>query len=136
MVPGQVMAAMAGGTHHCWTLDEIHAQLGAAGFEPDPSTVFRAVGRLEAEGVIRSVALDGRRGYYEVASGHHEHLVCIGCGDIEAVPCGLVASWVEEIRRTSRFEVDDHQFVLRGRCRRCREADISPSGKPGGGGRR
>ncbi len=118
---------MAGGDRHCWTIDDLRAGLDAAGSGPDPSTVFRAVGRLEAEGVVSRVVIDERRTHYELAGEHHEHLVCDGCGEVEAVPCGLLSSWVEQVRRQCGFEVVDHEVVLRGRCRRCR-----PPGGPTG----
>ena len=119
VVPEQLEAVMSGGDRHCWTLEQLHDDLRTAGHPADPSTVFRALGRLEAQGVVRTVPIDGRRGHYELAGEHHEHLVCEGCRRIEAVPCGLVASWVEQVRATCGFEVAGHQLVLRGWCRRC-----------------
>ena len=123
MVPEQLRAVMTDGARHCWTLDELHDGLRAVGHEADPSTIFRAIGRLEAHGVVRAVALDDRRSRYELAGEHHEHLVCERCGGIDAVPCGLVASFVEQVRRTCGFEVEGHQLVLRGRCRSCQAVE-------------
>lgn len=136
VVPEQVKVVMTGGARHCWTLDELHDELRTAGHEADPSTVFRALGRLQAQGVVRTVALDDRRGRYELAGDHHEHLVCEGCGGVEAVPCGLVTRWVDQVRRTCGFEVSDHQLVLRGRCRRCRSEGPASGGPTSGAGRR
>ena len=132
VVPEQVRAVMTEGERHCWTLDELHDGLRAVGHDADPSTIFRALGRLEAHGVVRAVALDDRRSRYELAGEHHEHLVCERCGGIDAVPCGLVASFVDQVRRTWGFAVEDHQLVLRGRCRRCQAAEpAAPSGSVG-----
>jgi Fur family ferric uptake transcriptional regulator len=125
VVPERLQAVMSDGARHCWTLDELHDGLRTAGHDADPSTIFRALGRLEAQGVVRTVSLDGRRGRYELAGEHHEHLVCEGCGAIEAVPCGLVAAWADQVRRECGFEVEGHQLVLRGRCRRCRAGQDS-----------
>ena len=130
VVPDQLEAVMSAGTRHCWTLEQLHDELRTAGHPADPSTVFRALGRLEAQGVVRTVAIDGRRGHYELAGEHHEHLVCEECGRIEAVPCGLVASWVEQVRQTCGFEVAGHQLVLRGRCRRCLGAEPAGPARP------
>ena len=129
MVPERLKSVMSEGARHCWTLDELHDGLCAAGHGADPSTIFRALGRLEARGVVRAVNLDGRRSRYELAGAHHEHLVCEGCGGIDAVPCGLVVSFVEQVRRTCGFEVEGHQLVLRGRCRSCQIAE--PAAPPG-----
>ena len=126
VVPEQVRAVMAGGGRHCWTLAELQEGLGALGVVPDPSTVFRAVGRLEVSGVVRRVELDERRAHFELAGEHHEHLVCDGCGEVEAVPCALVVTWVEEVRRECGFEVSDHEVLLRGRCWRCRRPGRQP----------
>lgn len=117
-MPEQVRAVMAAGDRHCWTLAQVQEGLEAVGSGADLSTASRAVGRLEASGVVRRVDLDERRTRDEVASEHHEHLICDGCGAVEPMPCAVVVSWVQRVRRERGCGVSDHEVVLRGRCRR------------------
>lgn len=115
---------------HCWDLDELKDGLACRGLEPDPSSVFRAVSRLEEAGRVVRVPIDDRRGHYEVAGDHHEHLVCEACGAVEPIDCSVVASLGEKVRATSGFVVTGHQVVLSGTCARCL-ADSWPAAAPG-----
>lgn len=119
VIAGQVLALMRDEDRHCWSLDELKDGLAGRGLDPDPSSVFRAVSRLEEAGQVVRVPLDDRRGHYEVAGDHHEHLHCEVCGGIEPIDCSVVASLVDQVRASSGFVVTGHQVVLSGTCARC-----------------
>lgn len=131
VISEQVLDLMADDARHCWTLDDLQDGLVGRGLAPDPSSVFRAVTRLEDAGRVVRVAVDERRGHFEVAGGHHEHLVCDACGGIEPITCAVVASLVDQVRTSSGFVVTDHHVVLSGTCARCaggRDAEPTKGG--------
>ena len=130
VIAEQVLDLMRAGGRHCWSLDDLKDALVRRGLEPDPSSVFRAVVRLEDAGQVVRVPIDDRRGHYEVAGEHHEHLICEACGGIEPIDCSVVASLVEKVRATSGFAVTGHQVVLSGTCERC--LDASPRASAAG----
>ena len=106
---------------HCWTLDELHDDLGRRGLAPNASSVFRAVCGLERAGTVVRVALGDGRGRYELASEHHDHLVCGTCGRVEPLACSIVADLASRVRAWSGFLVSGHQLVLSGTCGTCAE---------------
>jgi Fur family ferric uptake transcriptional regulator len=60
-------------------------------------------------------------------TGHHHHLVCRRCGDVQDLEgCVLrkpvLARLEQRIRRTTRFRVLDHDLRLYGVCARCGSA--------------
>jgi Fur family ferric uptake transcriptional regulator len=127
VIAQQVLDLMEADGRHCWSLDELREGLLCRGLEPDPSSIFRAVVRLEEAGWVVRVPIDDRRGRYEVAGDHHEHLVCESCGVIEPIACSVVASLVETVRASSGFAVTGHHVVLSGTCTRCL-GSMAPTG--------
>ena len=88
----------------------------------DASSVFRAVQRLESDGVIRRLELADGRSHFELAGEHHDHLRCDACGALAAVPCGVVDTMLTAVERQTGFAVSGHQLVLTGKCHECTEA--------------
>ena len=119
VISEQVLELVRADDRHCWTLDDLHGGLVGRGLAPDPSSVFRAVARLEDAGRLVRVPIDDRRGHFEAAGDHHEHLVCEACGDIEPISCSVVNSLADQVRESSGFVVTRHQVLLSGTCARC-----------------
>ena len=119
VIAEQMLELMHESSRHCWTLDDLQDGLMRRGHASDLSSVFRAVTRLENGGQVARVPIDDRRGHYEIAGDHHEHLVCESCGTIEPVACSTVASLAEEVRGATGFVVTGHWVVLSGTCARC-----------------
>lgn len=69
-----------------WTVAQIHADLADA----DLSTVYRNVNALVENGILQTVAVQGKETHYELASrGHHAHRICRSCGAAFCVPCPI-----------------------------------------------
>ena len=81
------------------------------------ATVYRGLKRLQAEGLVRAVALPGHAPRYEAAGyGHHHHFYCTRCDrvfDVDACP-GEMSKLAP-----AGFRVDDHDLTLHGRCADC-----------------
>lgn len=119
MIPERLAGLMSEASHHCWTVEELQQALADRGLESDPSSVFRAVNRLEDQGVVRKVTLGDRRTRYEMDGDHHEHLVCDVCAAVEPVPCAVVEGLSRQVRDSCGFVVSGHRLVLTGTCRAC-----------------
>ncbi|HZU18463.1 MAG TPA: transcriptional repressor [Candidatus Dormibacteraeota bacterium] len=109
------------GGRHAWSIEELHRELIASGRRADQSSVFRAVTYLHDRGQLVRVVVDGKA-RYEVASPHHDHVRCEGCGALAPLP-GCVLEGLEhlepEVKAGTGFAVTGHQLVLTGRCPRC-----------------
>ena len=125
-ISAALVALMQEGERHAWTLEELHADLARRGAENDFSSVFRAAERLAATGSIRKLALEDGRARFELASRHHDHLLCTRCGELLAVPCVLAADDVAALERATGAAILEHHLVLNGVCRRCRTAPGGP----------
>lgn len=123
LIAEQVLEIMRRPVRHCWTLDELQDDLARRGLAPNPSSVFRAVCGLERSGTVVRVPVGDGRGHYEVASEHHDHLVCSTCGRMEPLACSIVADLASRVRVWSGFLVSGHQLVLSGTCGTCAGED-------------
>jgi Fur family ferric uptake transcriptional regulator len=103
---------------------ELHDQIGPT---VPLSSLYRSLAVLEAAGVV--VPHFGAKGLtrYELGewlTGHHHHLICVGCGVVEdiAVPRAQetrVRELVDEISSFASFTPLDHAIEIEGRCARC-----------------
>src|ERR1041385_1172008 len=120
-VSAAMVALMAQGERHAWTLEELQLALGGPGHAPVFSSVFRAAERLAADGLARKVVLDDGRTRFEPVGAHHDHLYCTRCHDLVPVPCLIEHERFAAVERATGAAILDHQVVLRGLCRDCRE---------------
>ncbi len=80
------------------------------------ATVYRTLERLTLAGRVKRATLSsGAVGYAYCGTGHHEHAICLGCGELRPVsPCLISGS--PEIEA---FSVTSHVLDFYGRCDRC-----------------
>src|SRR5215469_14506830 len=127
-VSAAMVALMAQGERHAWTLEELHTALGRQGHATDFSSVFRAAEKLAAEGLARKVALDDGRTRFELVGAHHDHLYCTRCHELVPVPCLIEHERFAAVERATGAAILDHHVVLRGLCHDCRTADHRTGG--------
>ena len=118
-VSDEVRRLLLAGERHAWSLDELHEaarnRLGSA----DYSSVSRAVGFLEREGVIDRIDLGDGRARYEPKDSHHEHIRCNACGRIDEVPGCVLDDVAAQVQKATGFKVSSHKVVFAGLCATC-----------------
>jgi len=115
-VTDAVRAVFTAGRRHAWSLDELHGSIRERLGGADYSTVFRAVGTLEREGLIDRVDLGDGKAHYELHDEHHEHVRCDVCGRVAEVP-GCV---LEDASAAVPVDPDRSPLARRSRGRRSR----------------
>ncbi len=91
------------------------------------STIYRTLGVLEQAKVVRRIEVVGDFGRFELAeelTGHHHHLVCIGCGTVVDFTASsrlerTVASVAAQIADDTGFRPEGHRLDLVGYCTSC-----------------
>jgi len=95
------------------------------------ATAFRTMRLLQRLDMVCRVLLNNGSLHYRLnrTRGHHHHLVCTGCGRVEAFTnCGVPAL-AEEVARRTDYEIEGHWLEVYGRCRACRSRP--PAGRAG-----
>jgi Fur family ferric uptake transcriptional regulator len=109
----------------CLSAQEIFDELRAEGRRVGIATVYRALDQLTRDGFVQRIELGGDSSRFEpVRAGgeHHHHLVCDGCGRVEAFADPELERAIHRLERRSGYEVAAHDVVLRGRCDDCAPA--------------
>lgn len=87
----------------------------------NPSTVYRTLDLLVAEGLLLRTDLGGNRAYFEAAHEHaHHHLVCESCGAVQHFHDEDLGDLRDTIKNRTGFAVGSTEITLFGRCRACR----------------
>lgn len=106
---------------HSISADEIVNQAREQQPNISAGTVYRNLNILCDLGLLRQIDSVGATRRYELNTGHHHHLVCLGCRETVAIDFCPLNDEVRELAKLSGFDVADHSFEVRGYCTKCRE---------------
>jgi Fur family ferric uptake transcriptional regulator len=85
------------------------------------ATVFRTVKLLLDLNVICRVRMEDGSIHYRLSTrGHHHHLVCRSCGRVEDFATCDVSSLVDQLARSTEYQIEGHWLEVYGRCASCR----------------
>jgi Fur family transcriptional regulator, ferric uptake regulator len=102
-----------------FTVEELARATHARNAGIGTATVYRAVGALELSGWIERVGeRDGAALYVRCDAGehHHHHVVCEGCGRVEATECPVALA---SVAGPEGFRITRHEVTLYGLCPAC-----------------
>lgn len=92
------------------------------------ATVFRTLKLLEECGLASHVTDAQGRTRFERSHGrpHHDHMICVQCGDTLEFSSPAVERIQERVARKNDFKILWHRHEIFGRCRRCENAPAAP----------
>ncbi len=108
--------------HNHFEADELYFSLRQKGRKRiSRATVYRTLPLLEKSGLIRKVVFIDKHTHYELAYGHmhHEHLICIKCGNVLEFYKKSLEDSLEEVARENAFEPIGHKLEITGYCKKC-----------------
>ena len=109
----------------CASAADLHETLRAKGRNVGLASVYRVIESLLESGLVQRVDVgDGVARYEPVRTSeeHHHHLVCTGCGKVEAFTDPGLERAIHRVEETSGYAVDTHDVVLHGACADCQPA--------------
>ena len=85
------------------------------------ATVYRILNQFESAGLINRLKLDNGQVKYELNDGtHHDHIICLKCGNIEEFYSEEIESLQEQIVKKFNAEMVDHSLnIYVKKCRAC-----------------
>jgi len=101
--------------------EDIYRMLTEAGEDVGLATVYRVLTQFESAGlVVRHKFEDGRAVFELDNGGHHDHIVCVGCGKVEEFVDNVIEQRQREIAEKAGFQMTDHCLYIYGLCANCR----------------
>ena len=103
--------------------DEIYQLLLEKGEDIGVATIYRVLTQCEQAGLVRRLQFEGDRAVFELdCADHHDHIVCVRCGQVEEFHDETIESRQRAIADRAGFEIEDHTMVLFGLCPDCRQS--------------
>ena len=92
------------------------------------ATVYRVLTQFENAGILVRHHFDEGRATYELQEGrHHDHIVCVRCGQVEEFVDPEIEKAQRQVATRLGYEMTDHSLVLYGICAECREKAKRPA---------
>jgi Fur family ferric uptake transcriptional regulator len=103
-------------------LSQIYARVAKANPKIGYITVYRTLKLLTRLGLAEERKFaDGETRYEPVVrGGHHDHLICLGCGKIVEFEDDAIETLQSRVADRYRFKIFHHRMELYGRCDECR----------------
>lgn len=100
--------------------EEIYKKLLEQNNDVGLATVYRVLTQFETAGlVIRHHFGDGGS-VFELDQGeHHDHLVCINCGNVTEFVDQIIEQRQDIIAKQNGFQMTDHSLYIYGLCSAC-----------------
>jgi len=111
-------AVLSAGKH--FDAEQLHRRLAATRRRVGLATVYRTLQLLRDHGLVAESQFGERRHRYEQAEGgHHDHLVCLDCGQVLEFEEPAIEQLQQRVARKNSFTVLSHRLVLYGYCLAC-----------------
>jgi Fur family ferric uptake transcriptional regulator len=104
-----------------FTALELHARARRREPTLGIATTYRTLDLLREAGSIRALVGQEQRAYVRCHPGHHHHLVCVSCGNVEETELCAAPSEAELARRHG-FAAESHELEIYGTCASCTAA--------------
>jgi Fur family ferric uptake transcriptional regulator len=109
-------------THHL-TAEDIYRLLLDSGEEIGLATVYRVLTQFETAGLVIRHHFEGGQAVFELDRGrHHDHLVCVKCGQIVEFVDDTIEMKQKQIASSAGFTMTDHALIIYGICGNCHAA--------------
>lgn len=101
--------------------DSLFERFRKKGLRISRDTVYRTLPLLLESHVIQKSVGDGKREFFERvgAKGHHDHMLCVGCGEFIEFKCKEIEELQEKVAAQYGFKLTFHDHRLFGFCRGC-----------------
>ncbi|TCW33972.1 Fur family ferric uptake transcriptional regulator [Gulbenkiania mobilis] len=94
-----------------------HTDIGLA-------TIYRVLTQFEQAGILVRHHFESGKAVYELnQGGHHDHMVCVKCGNVTEFFDPEIERLQDRIAGEHGFRIMDHSLYLYGECAGCVAAD-------------
>lgn len=105
--------------HHL-SAEDVYRVLLESGEDIGLATVYRVLTQFEEAGlVVRHNFAEGHSVFELDYGAHHDHLVCVKCGQVEEFVDSLIEERQREVAKKAGYTITDHSLNIYGICQVC-----------------
>lgn len=114
-------AVMKTGGH--FDVDQLYVKLKSAGSKVSRATVYNTLDLLLQSGLISKYRFGENHSRFEKAFGrpHHDHLICLSCGEIIEFVSDRLAKLQSEVCKKKNFRAESSTLQIFGICSKCQK---------------
>ncbi|MEW6619911.1 MAG: Fur family transcriptional regulator [bacterium] len=107
--------------HSHFEAEDLFLKIRKSGNRVSKGTIYRTLPLLIDCNLIRTVEFVEQHLHYEHVLGHkhHEHLVCLKCGQVIEFYNGIIEDELERICSKNKFRLNGHKIEATGYCEKC-----------------
>lgn len=99
------------------TAEDVYKSLLESGEEIGLATVYRVLTQFENAGLVIRHNFEGGRSVFELNDeGHHDHLVCVECGEVFEFYDKAIEERQRKVAEEAGFVLDNHSLYMYGVC--------------------
>ena len=108
----EILDSPDAGSQHM-SAEDVYRALLDAGEDVGLATVYRVLTQFETAGLVTRHNFETGHSVFELAKGdHHDHMVCVGSGDVIEFTDAVIEQRQHEIAEEHGYELVDHSLVL------------------------
>ena len=97
--------------------EDVYQALKTKSSEVGMATVYRALSNFEKVGILVKSTFDDGKAVFEINQGrHHDHLICMECGEVEEFVDEEIERRQKQIAIKKGFTLKNHSLALYGSC--------------------
>ena len=97
--------------------EDVYQALKTKSTEVGMATVYRALANFERVGILVKSTFEDGKSVFEINRGtHHDHLICIECGEVEEFVDEEIERRQKQIAAKKGFTLKNHSLALYGSC--------------------
>ena len=99
------------------TAEDVYKLLLENGEDIGLATVYRGLTQFEQAGLLKRSTFESGKAIFELDEGeHHDHLVCLQCGQVEEFYDAAIEERQKKVAKAHGFELAEHALALYGNC--------------------
>jgi Fur family ferric uptake transcriptional regulator len=99
------------------TAEDVYKVLLSENMDVGLATVYRVLTQFEQAGLLNRNHFESGKAIFELNEGsHHDHLVCLNCGEVEEFYDEEIERRQQAIADEKGFTISDHALALYGYC--------------------
>ena len=104
--------------------EDVYRHLLAENADIGLATVYRVLMQFEQAGILLRHHFETGKAVYELNKGeHHDHLVCVKCGDVTEFHNEEIERLQDKIAQDNGYRIVDHALYMYGVCGKCQKKE-------------
>ncbi|MCW5625873.1 MAG: ferric iron uptake transcriptional regulator [Burkholderiales bacterium] len=99
------------------TAEDVYRMLIAEGMDIGLATIYRVLTQFEQAGLLMRHHFESGKAVFELnEGGHHDHLVCLHCGQVEEFYDRDIEARQVQVAQDRGFTIQEHSLQIYGYC--------------------